>query len=274
MYSGKYLKRCRLVGGLLLGVTVACGSPQPDTMSENPGGPPNGGEQLVREVPPWFQPLSMLEDPAAGTTERVAAIEALGDSVVHALREVQGPLIEALGDQERDIGLTAERTIRRIRDDVAVALITASEEPRRRPWALRLLSGVTVTEEWLDSFVESMGSGNYRRRLWAVRVGGALAAENPGALNVLRTGLVDSEAVVRIEALEAVATAGSDAAALVEEVTSALDDGDIAVQEAACFALAALGASAKIAVPALQRTARNSNGRLAQAARGALEVID
>ena len=275
MYSGTDVRRCRLAVGLVLGVTVACGSPQPDTMTvENTGGPPNGENLLVREVPPWLQPLSMLADPGAGTREKVASIEALGDSVVDALREVQGPLIDALSDRERRIGLAAERTIRRIRDDVAVALIAASEEPRRRHRALRLLSGMTATEERLDSLVEGMGSGDYRRRLWAVRVGGVLAAENPGALDLLRTGMVDDEAVVRIEALEAVATTGPDAAALVEEVTSALDDGDIAVREAACFALAALGASAKIAVPALERTARNSNGRLAKAARGALEVID
>ena len=136
------------------------------------------------------------------------------------------------------------------------------------------MSGMTVTEGGLDSLVEGLGSENYRRRLWAVRVGGVLAAENPRALDVLRTGMVDDEAVVRIEALEAVATTGPGAAALVEEVTSALDDGDIAVREAACFALAALGASAKIAVPALERTAQNSSGRLAKAARGALEVVN
>ena len=131
-----------------------------------------------------------------------------------------------------------------------------------------------VTDEQLDSLVKELGSENYRTRLWTVRVGSVLAADNLGALDVLRIGMVDDEAVVRIEALEAVATTGPGAAALVEEVTSALDDGDVAVREAACFALAALGASAKTAVPALERTARNSNGRLAKAARGALDVID
>lgn len=261
MHLGKHMRRCHLAMGLVVGIALACG-------------PPNAEEQLAREVPPWLHPLSMLEEPGSGTREKMASIEALGDSVVDALREVQGPLIVALGDRERDVGLAAERTLRRIRDDVAVALIAASEDPRRRYGALRLLRGMTVSEERLDSLVERMGSGDYRIRLWAVRVGGVLAAENSVALDVLRTGIIDDEVVVRIEALEAVATTGSDAAALVEEVTSLLDDGDIAVREAACFALAALGASAKIAVPALERTARNSNGRLAKAARGALGVID
>ena len=275
MHAGKCVRWRRVCVGLLFGAAVACGAPQPDTTTvEDTEGSPNGEEVFVREVLPWRQPLSMLGDPEAGIGEKVASIEALGDSVVDALREVQGPLVDALGDPSRDVSLAAESTIGRIRDDIAGALLAASEEPGRREGALRLLRGMTVTEARLDDLEERMRARDYRRRLWAVRVGGMLVAENPGALDVLRTGMVDAEAIVRIEALEAVATAGPDAAPLVEEVTSALDDGNTAVREAACFALAPLGASAKIAVPVLERTVRNSDGRLARAARGALEVID
>ena len=276
MHACKYVRQCGLAAGLLLlGIAVACVPPRPDaTTVEDTDGPANREGPLVREVPPWSRALATLEDPGAGTGARVASIVTLGDSVIDALRDVQGPLIEALGDPEREVGRAAEGTLRRIRDDVAAALIAASEEPRPRDAALGLLSGMSVRPEQLDSLVERMASGDYRIRLRAVRVGRVLAAENQGALDVLRAGLVDDQAVVRIEALEAVATAGPAVAALVEEVMSALDDSDIAVREAACFALAALGASAKIAVPALERTVRNSSRRLASAARGALEVID
>ena len=242
MHLDKNVRLCLLTVGLLLGVVVACGPPQPDaTTVEETDGPPNGEEALVREeavereplvreVPPWSQSLAMLEDPRAGTRDRVASIVALGDSVVDALREVQSPLIEMLDHPVPDVGLAAENTIRRIRDDIASALVAASEEPRRRPGALRLLGGMTVSEERLDILVERMHSEDYRTRLRAVKVGGVLAAQNPGALDVLRIGMVDAEAGVRIEALEAVATMGPNAAARVEEVVSALDDdGSIAV---------------------------------------------